>query len=126
MAGGGDEASNLVWLCANCHNTAHRVAQLQETGKSGEASDICDTLFSDVAQRTRFHGVVREILQAVTVAKSTGQKKAKTRIELDLDPLVHGRLKTLVSGIRANGKKVSIAKYVESLVISDLRQKGYL
>lgn len=125
MAGGGDEASNLIWLCANCHNTAHRVAQLQETGKSGEASDIGDLLFQDASQRNRFYQVVGEILQAVTLAKGTGKRKAKTRIELDLDPLVHDRLKTLVSSIRTNGKKVSLAKYVESLVTADLRKKGY-
>jgi hypothetical protein len=125
MAGGGDEESNLIWLCANCHNTAHRVAQLQETGKGGEANDICMTLFPAPAPRQRFQQVVKEILSAVIVAKSAGKRKSKTRIELDLDPEVHDRLRILVGEIRSNGKKVSLAKYVESLVIQNLRQKGY-
>lgn len=125
-AGGGDEQANLIWLCANCHNTAHRVAQLQEQGKSGEASDTSMTLYPTPASRQRFQRVVKEILEAETLAKGTGKGKSHTMVELHLTPEVHTRLKTLVADIRVNGKRTGVAKYVESLVIQHLRQKGYL
>lgn len=126
MAGGGDEASNLLWLCANCHNTAHRVAQLQEQGKSGEASDTSNTLYPTPAARQRFQQVVKEIVEAVVLARGTGKGKSKTMVELHLTPDVHKRLKTLVAEVRVNGKRTGVAKYVESLVMQHLRQKGYL
>lgn len=125
MAGGGDEASNLIWLCANCHNTAHRVAQLQEQGKGSEAVDTSNTLYPTPAMRQRFQQVVKEIVEAVVLARGTGKGKDKTMVELYLTPEVNKRLKTLVSEVRVNGKRVGVAKYVESLVLQHLKQKGY-
>jgi hypothetical protein len=126
MAGGGDEASNLIWLCANCHNTAHRVAQLHEQGKTGEISDILDTLFASLPVKKRFQQVVNEMLEAVTLAKHTGKGKSKTMVELYLPNDTYNRLKLAVSDFRVDGKKLGISKYVEALVINHLKQKGYM
>lgn len=125
-AGGGDEASNLIWMCANCHNLTHRVAQLEELGRSGEASDLSSAAFTSPAQRMRFKKSVREILVANAQAKTSGQRKEKAQVELQLSHDVYDRFKLLLSDHKVNGRRISNSRYIEQLLIEHLKKKGYL
>jgi hypothetical protein len=47
-------------------------------------------------------------------------------IELELPHEVNDRIKLLLADSRGKGKKLSVAKYIEALVVTHLKQKGLL
>ena len=120
-AGGGDEVENLVWLCASCHTLAHRVAQLFETRKAGEAKHLCEAAFPAPAHRARLEQVVKEMLEAHAKAKSEGIVREITTVEIKLPAEVHSRLK-----LAAKQHKSPMNRYVKTLIMDDLRKKGLI
>lgn len=123
-AGGGDELENLVWLCANCHQLSHRVAQLRQLGRAAEASDIVHSSYPQPAMRKRFEQVVFEILSAHSIADDIGLGKAKAEVILELSHGLYACLKTLAADHRVNGRKVGVAKYMEAVLTQHVRKHG--
>lgn len=124
-AGGGDDAENLIWLCANCHNLTHRVAQLEELGRSGEAGDLSLSAYPVPSQRIRFKKTVKEILTANAKAKIEGKRKAKAMVEIELSHEVYDKLKVFLNDHKTGNKRISNSKYIEQLIVKHLKQKGY-
>lgn len=123
-AGGSDDKDNLVWLCATCHQVAHRVAQLMMLGKNAAAIDIATSTYSQPQTRKLFLQVVNEIVIAHLHAQEAGVGKPKAEVMLELDHKLYHHLKTLAQDHRANGRKVGVAKYIEAVLTKHVRQNG--
>lgn len=123
-AGGGDEKSNLVWLCATCHQVAHRVGQLRQLNRGDEASDIMTSYYPAPAQRKRFAQVVHEMVTAHMHADLTGMGKPKAEVMLEIDHELYACLKQLALDYRSGGRRVGVAKYIEAVLNGHVIKNG--
>ena len=63
--GGGDEPTNLVWICSGDHDILHRAALRLYAGKAGEARDIVDRyLPNQPARQERLWRLVQAVARA--------------------------------------------------------------
>jgi hypothetical protein len=88
------------------------------------ADDTCNSLYPLPAQRKRFMQVVKEILEAEALAKETGKKRDKARVELELPHEMYAKLKVLAQDYRVKGRKAGVTKLIEGIINQFLRQKG--
>lgn len=126
-AGGGDELENLIWLCATCHQLAHRCCQLLQQAKSGEASDIATQTYGIPEARKRFGQVVREMIEAHGHAELAGLGKENAEVMLELDHELYAYLKGLAADYRdPKGHKIGVAKYIEGVLRKHALVKGWV
>lgn len=123
-AGGTDALSNLVWLCATCHQVAHRVGQLRQLGRAGEAEAIATSSYPNPKMRQRFYQVVSEMVTAHALADVTGAGKPNAEVVLELPHDVYNGLKSLASEHRVNGQRVGVAKYINAILRSHVIKHG--
>lgn len=108
-SGGGDQRSNLVWLCPNCHDLLHKVVHKITSSKHGIAQDL-------IGQYLPTQPAARERLESLVEIAAKSQKDHVPSIEEDGDDTVvmqlhipmriHGRLKTL-----AVDQKIGLYRY---------------
>lgn len=125
-AGGSDDVENLVWLCATCHQVAHRATQLLAAGKSGAASDLAYAQYAVPADRHRFASVVKEMVKAHEDAALTGIGKPEAEVMIYLDHELYGYLKALASDHRSGNRKVGVGKYIAAVLRKHAAANGYV
>lgn len=125
-SGGLDYKDNLVWLCANCHTLLHRCIQLYTKGKKGLANDLAEQSYDVPVIRQRFMSLVKDAVDAASIAQAFGLKKAKALCSLELDHDVYHKLKILAYERKEKGRRVGITRYIEVILIDHLRKKGLL
>lgn len=122
-AGGSDAASNLIWLCATCHQLVHRAAQMLKANRKGTAADLAMVSFASPASRQRFLEIVNTEVEASIAAKEAGTGSDEIIVEVPIPRADYVRLKLLVADYKAGGKKVSISDFVARLVLSHLHKR---
>lgn len=120
-AGGTDSSSNLVWLCATCHQLVHRASQMIKAGRSGSAADLADTTFPSPKQRQRFLEIVREEISASLEAEENGRGSATILMEIPIPREEYNKLKELIRA-RQGKKKVSIATYCAGVLLTHIHR----
>lgn len=123
-AGGSDAATNLVWLCATCHQLVHRGAQMVKANRKGDMADLAMLTFPAPAPRQRFLEVVQQEVEASAHAKEAGIGRKDVVVEVPIPREDYERLKRLVSDYKANGKKLSISNFVARLVLAHVNKRS--
>lgn len=123
-AGGGDELSNLVWLCATCHQVAHRVWQLRSLGRAPEGEHIAMSTYPHPQVRSRFMKVVQEMAAAHVHAEEHGLGKANAEVMLELPHDVYNGLKALANEHRVGGRRVGVTPYIAAVLRGHVLKNG--
>jgi len=121
-AGGSDAESNLVFLCATCHQLVHRAAQMVKANRRGEALDLASITFVSPAARQRFLAVVNTEVEESALAAEKGIGKDEIIVEMPIPRKEYAQLKLLVSDYRAGGKKLSISAFCAHVVLAHVRK----
>ena len=121
-AGGNDAETNLVWLCSNCHNVLHRIADMLRAGKHGHAQDAASTYATSPIMRERLWGL------AIFAAESMeeGEGPDVVPIQVFMPKALLGRLKIAAGETRVNGRSMGMGRFVLELIKQDLRRRKLL
>ena len=119
-AGGGDEASNRVWLCAGCHQNMHRLVEMIMRGEGGAAADAAATIYPHPRIRQVMLTLAREAagyllqLQELGVVKTALTVKT---VSLELEGALYQHLRALAGQTRdARGAPLSVPGYLRLLI----------
>lgn len=127
-AGGSDDPANLTFVCANCHNMIHRIADLLRANRKGFGADIALQYSpNDLSMRDRLLRLA-EYAAASMQSVDDGETPGATDqvIQVVLPRAIYERFKILVGDHRANGRKVSIQSYMQNMVLKELAAANML
>lgn len=119
-AGGGDEAGNIAWLCAGCHQNMHRLVEMIMRGEGGAAADAAASIYQQPRQRKVILDLAREAgyylvrLQELGVVKTA--LAAKT-VALELNGQIYQHLKVLAQQVKdPRGVPLTVPAYLKLLI----------
>lgn len=123
-AGGTDDPSNLVWLCATCHNVLHRCEEHLQAGRAGVVRDIISSAYTGARSRSRMERLVQEAAKAFAAADEAGV--AGDGI-LEIPRALFDLLKMAARETKdpQTGRRASVQGYVLRLIQGHLRKLGY-
>lgn len=123
-AGGSDDASNIVTICATCHAILHRAEEMLSKDKSASVAPLIATSYGDAGQRTRMHTLVKAAATAFQDAEESGFTTDDVAITISRD--VFTRLQVLAQGARdpISNRRIGVGRYAETILRAHLRTKG--
>lgn len=121
-AGGSDADTNLVWLCSNCHNVLHRLADMLRVGKLGHAQDAASAFAPTPSMRERLW----KLAQFAATSMEEGPGADEVPIQVFFPKTVASRLRIAAGEIRVNGRSIGMGRYIRGLVEADLRKRRLL
>lgn len=115
-AGGSDDPTNLIWLCAGCHHNIHAIGYALQHRRRAEAIDLLNQTYTHPPMRKRVHDL------AVTAAQELAQNREKPSSHKVLLELTHTEF--LAVQALAREQRVSVVNLCLGLVRATVRRTG--
>jgi len=129
--GGPDVPSNIVFICASCHDLLHKIAEALYSKNQGKATDLANQYLPNDPRR---RSVLLKLSTTAATAKrdyleknpnyvpedpSEGEIEERTiQVALHLPESLHQRLKVKASDYThpKTGRKVGLYRYIEEIL----------
>ena len=123
LAKGSDDSDNLIWLCPDCHHAIHQLATMLAHGRA-EAVHIAHEAYPHPPTRKRALQLASLVSEGIA-RKKAGEVVTDHVVPIVLEPEVFSALRHLAARYKHGGRRVGVARFVEALVLRELRQKGF-
>lgn len=127
-AGGGDEADNLTFVCATCHNMIHRCAEAILAGRTGVANDLALQYVPNVIpmreRLLRLAGYAADMMRAAGDDPTAGPDDVVLQVVVPRE--IVQRLKLVIADRRANGRRVSMQAFLLALIVQQVQKAGLM
>lgn len=127
-AGGGDEATNLTFVCATCHNMIHRCAEAILGSRMGMANDLALQYSPNALpmreRLLRLAGYAADMLKAADEDPDAGPDDVMLQVVVPKE--IAKRLKLVIADRRANGRRVSMQAFLLALIVQQVQKAGLM
>ena len=119
-SGGGDEASNLIDLCQNCHQFIHRLTHLLRKGDTQRIAHLLASNYQGFPQKT--HDLLLKLASTAMKEEDAAVRTEESEINIPLKLIlpVYTKLREL-----AKGSKCSMDKVLVELIEKEYRARTF-
>lgn len=105
---GGDEASNLVDICQNCHQFIHRLVHVLRKGNTQKVAHLLHSNYADYPQKT--HDLILDLAKTALLEEDTHVRTEESvvNLPLKLKMPVYTKLREIAKGSQCSMEKMLI------------------
>lgn len=114
----GGKAGARAKLCAGCHQSLHRVAEMLMGGKAGLADDSVRVMYTDPSARERMFALANVVVQFMTLKRDGKIESGESvSVMIELPPQVKLAADMIAHDHKGpTGRRLGLATWISSLV----------
>lgn len=119
-AGGEDDISNLIDICADCHTSTHLLARMMKRKGEPATALIREYLEINYPENRQAHEILIELARTVVMEEEGAGPKEAINVMYKPQRAVHQKLKDM-----ARESKVSMLVLLDNLIEAEWRRRRY-